>query len=112
MRVFSYVLTALVTIFVLNVALSFSLPAYRNVFIDIRENVFGEQPKSPAIEEKEKETVRLIESLDRIDRHIESLVETAKPEIVEEEVPVEEVEIPLSGIFLSKIMPEVTPKKI
>lgn len=78
MRLFSYILTALVTIFVFNVALSFSLPAYRDVLVRVRTNVFPVSEKVPnnqIAEEKKSENARLVESLDRIDKHIESLGE-------------------------------------
>lgn len=78
MRVFSYILTALVTIFVLNVALSFSLPAYRDALVQARTSIFPvtkKAPDAPPGEEKKSESTRLVESLDRIDRHIESLSE-------------------------------------
>ncbi len=77
------------------------------------------------VDEKISESARLVESLDRIDKHIESLNEAKKTEI--ETINTEstsgtvislidtlpkEPEILLSGIFLSKIMPEVMVKKI
>lgn len=78
MRVFSYILTALVTIFVLNIALSFSLPVYRSALVKIRADIFPVGEKTldvQRIEEKKTESARLAESLDRIDKHIESLSE-------------------------------------
>lgn len=81
MRVFSYILTALVTIFVINIALSFSLPVYRNTLVSIRTSVFPSSEKAmelPVEDEKTKENTRLVESLDRIDKHIESLSEAKK----------------------------------
>lgn len=139
MRVFSYILTTLVTIFVLNIALSFSLPAYRDALIHVRTSIFPNSEKIPEngiAEEKKSENARLVESLDRIDRHIETLSEARKSDteavamsgavnketdIVtsasgitasEEENTLAEPDIALSGLFLSKIMPEITPKKV
>ena len=118
MRIFSYVLTALVTIFVINVALSFSLPAYRNILVTVRTGIFsapGESIEERAIAEKKAENDRLIESLERIDRHMETLV-TASKTVPENDAsknePEEKRKILLSGIFLTKIMPEITLKKI
>ncbi|MDD5197944.1 MAG: hypothetical protein PHN60_03750 [Candidatus Gracilibacteria bacterium] len=138
MRIFSYIFTALVTIFVLNIALSFSLPAYRGFLINVRTGIFSSERTSGQEEgdEKIKETTRLVESLDRIDRHIESLSKIQKADtgsitvsgavstetgivniasgalLPEEESIPKESDIPLSGIFLSKIMPEITLKKV
>ncbi|EKD30280.1 MAG: hypothetical protein ACD_78C00101G0005 [uncultured bacterium (gcode 4)] len=139
MRVFSYILTALVTIFIFNIVLSFSLPVYRDALVQVRTSIFPVSEKiseDDIAEEKKSENARLVESLDRIDKHIESLSETQKtdtgvvtmsgmvntgtiltssasgvvvPEV--ESIPVEP-SIPLSGLFLSKIMPEITPKKV
>lgn len=81
MRIFSYILTALVTIFVINIALSFSLPAYRNVLINVRSNIFPPSKKvsiDTLDDAKSRENTRLRESLDRIDKHIESLSEVRK----------------------------------
>lgn len=78
MRVFPYILTTIVTIFVVNIALSFSLPAYRNILIGIRTSVFPSQADRVAEEEKNTGNERLIESLERIDKHIESLSEMQK----------------------------------
>lgn len=137
MRVFSYILTTLVTIFVLNIALSFSLPTYREALVNVRADIFPSD-KVPNHEEDEKikETTRLVESLDRIDRHIETLSEARKADteavamsgavngevgivtstsritVSEEENTLAEPDIALSGLFLSKIMPEITPKKV
>jgi len=128
MRIFSYILATLVTIFVLNIALSFSLPSYRNTLVNTRTSIFPVTKKTldiPMVDEKISESARLVESLDRIDKHIESLNEAKKTEI--ETINTEstsgtvislidtlpkEPEILLSGIFLSKIMPEVIVKKI
>ncbi|NCP77413.1 hypothetical protein GW830_04800 [bacterium] len=128
MRIFSYILATLVTIFVLNIALSFSLPSYRNTLVNTRTSIFPVTKKTldiPMVDEKISESARLVESLDRIDKHIESLNEAKKTEI--ETINTEstsgtvislidtlpkEPEILLSGIFLSKIMPEVMVKKI
>jgi len=128
MRIFSYILATLVTIFVLNIALSFSLPSYRNALVNLRTSIFPvtkKTPDVPMVDEKRSESARLVESLDRIDKHIESLSEIKKAEIetINTEstsgtvvslidTPPKEPEIPLSGIFLSKIMPEVMVKKI
>lgn len=139
MRIFSYILTALVTIFVLNIALSFSLPSYRNTLVNIRSTLFPSLVISEnEIEEQNKrENSRLLESLDRIDKHIESLNEIKNTEtkiittsgttnsetifiegtLLETLVPAEEIisqelTIPLSGLFLAKIMPEIILKKI
>lgn len=73
MRIFSYILTALVTIFVINIALSFSLPSYRNIFVKVRTGIFPSQTDYSAEDGKNRENARLVESLDRIDKHIESL---------------------------------------
>ncbi len=82
MRIFSYIFTALVTIFVINIALSFSLPADRSTLLGVRENIFP-NIKNSLPEQKEEikpnEATRLVESLDRIDKHIESLTELRKP---------------------------------
>lgn len=131
MRIFSYIFTALVTIFVINVALSFSLPAYREALVSVRTEIFPTQ--SPRVEtEKDTakidETNRLVESLDRIDKHIESLTEAKKSlpltggmlsssgatgsTLPTQETAPQELNIPISGIFLSKIMPDVMPKKV
>ena len=78
MRIFSYILIALVTIFVLNIALSFSLPVYRSSLVNIRTSIFPasvEVSDTQKLREKQSENARLIESLDRIDKHIESLGE-------------------------------------
>lgn len=136
MRTFSYILIALVTVFVLNIALSFSLPAYRNAFVNVRSTLFPFSKKAPSqdlAEVKQSENTRLAESLDRIDKHIESLSDAKKTGtgtialngatatgtvsassgsvIPQEEAP-KEPDIPLSGIFLQKIMPDIMPKKI
>lgn len=70
------------------------------------------------------DNARLVESLDRIDKHIESLAETKKTSTgiltsgsgialpKEEEYSIKESEVPISGLFLAKIMPDVAPKKI
>jgi hypothetical protein len=76
MRIFSYICAGFITIFVINTVLSFSLPAYRNVLIATRSQLFPNTKSSVPLEKKEEksqDTIRLIESLDRIDRHIESL---------------------------------------
>ncbi len=79
MRIFSYIFIALSTIFVINIALSFSLPAYRNTLVEIRTSLFPASAPSAedpvVITEKNLENARLLESLDRIDKHIESLTE-------------------------------------
>lgn len=131
MRIFSYIFTALVTIFVINIALSFSLPAYRSALLNVRQNVFP-NIKSSLPEQKDPvksdETTRLVESLDRIDKHIESLTDVKKTSTltgttlsasgipVVEQLPPDNtgviLDIPLSGIFLAKIMPDITPKKV
>lgn len=73
MRIFSYIITALVTIFVINIALSFSLPSYRNILVKVRTGIFPSQADHGAEDAKNRENARLVESLDRIDKHIESL---------------------------------------
>jgi len=81
MRTFSYILVTLVTVFVINIALSFSLPAYRNAFINVRSTLFPFSKKAPSqdmTENRQSENTRLAESLDRIDKHIESLSDTKK----------------------------------
>ena len=78
MRIFSYIFTALVTIFVINIALSFSLPSYRNALVNVRTSIFPDSKKTQIEnppEMKKLENDRLAESLDRIDKHIESLNE-------------------------------------
>jgi hypothetical protein len=140
MRIFSYTLAALVTIFIINIVLSFSIPSYRNTLVNIR-STFSPSPDTLSHTETvkigEKENARLVESLDRIDKHIESLSEIKKingtitngsgiiknntgvlnngsGEIIGETegiIPTKP-DIILSGIFLSKIMPEVTLKKV
>lgn len=73
MRIFSYIFIALVTIFVINIVLSFSLPTYKNRLLSIRSNIFPiseKIPVVPIIDNKKSENDRLIESLDRIDKHI------------------------------------------
>lgn len=134
MRIFSYILSALVTVFVINIALSFSLPSYRNALVDARTALFGTTrnvAEVPLADDKDTGNARLAESLERLDKHIESL---AAPKIsgtgtlvssgtvgtgtlgtgasvsVEESAP-KELVIPVSGLFLSKIMPEVMLKK-
>ena len=128
MRVFSYTLAALVTIFVINIALSFSLPSYRNVLVNIRASIYPPLdvvPQTDKVKIGDIDNIRLVESLDRIDKHIESLTEakqinqniittndisgTISPEI---DTTPKKIDIPLSGIFLVKIMPEVTLKKV
>lgn len=138
MRTFSYILIALVTIFVINIALSFSLPSYRDMLVNVRSNILPFQKKAPSQDvgnEKKSENERLTESLDRIDKHIASLDDTKKAGTgtvaqsgttttgtgtsaasgsiaPQEELAPKEPDIPLSGIFLQKIMPEIMPKKI
>lgn len=144
MRIFSYILAALVTVFVINIALSFSLPAYRNALVSVRSNILPFWKQAPTREggdERKSESARLAESLDRIDKHIESLTGTGKTgtgtvtltgttqsgtttsgatsatvssgsAAPQEEVAPKEPDIPLSGIFLQKIMPDIMPKKI
>ncbi|MDD2892078.1 MAG: hypothetical protein PHQ95_03875 [Candidatus Gracilibacteria bacterium] len=139
MRIFSYILTALVTIFVLNIALSFSLPSYRNTLVNIRTSIFPSlsMPENEMEEQKKQENSRLLESLDRIDKHIESLneIKNVRTEMITasgtingetiftddtlsgalisaEEIVPQELTIPLSGLFLAKIMPEIILKKI
>jgi hypothetical protein len=133
MRIFSYILIFLVTIFLLNTAFSFFLPNYRNTLINARSHFFTPTNTvivDSGIEKNQSENTHLIESLNRIDKHIESLVEVKKTNsgsintigssigtgvvtnIQKEEDIVQKPEIPLSGIFLAKIMPEITPKKI
>lgn len=138
MRIFPYILVALVTVFVANIALSFSLPAYRNAFVSFRSSLFPglkkASPDAPLVEPK-TESARLAESLDRIDKHIESLGEPKKSGTgtssasgavagtgasslsssgsapLQEATPPKVPEIPLSGVFLQKIMPDILPKK-
>lgn len=135
MRIFSYILTALVAIFIVNVAFSFSFPAYREVLVKVRSSIFP--PSASEIQEaKSRETDRLAESLERIDKQMASLSETRQtstgtsvasgvinPEntsgstlsgsiLPEEEVEPKESDIPLSGLFLSRVMPDVTLKKV
>ncbi len=132
MRVFSYTLTALVTIFIINIALSFSLPTYRNALINIRKNIYSPLEVTPQVSKVDMgniDNTHLVESLDRIDKHIESLTEAKQttPKIItlsgaiidatgtlapEIDTTPKEIDIPLSGIFLAKIMPEVTLKKV
>lgn len=127
MRIFSYIFTALVTIFVINIALSFSIPGYHNALVGIRTNIFPTLKTSlpngtDAV--KPDETTRLVESLDRIDKHIESLTEAKKNTLgtgaisesgtlglSTDTTPPQELNIPLSGLFLAKIMPDVMMKK-
>ncbi len=81
MRIFSYIFTALVTIFVINIALSFSLPSYRTALVNVRTSIFPDSKKVQIeipVEAKKSESDRLAESLDRIDKHIESLNEAKK----------------------------------
>ncbi len=81
MRIFSYIFTALVTIFVINIALSFSLPSYRTALVNVRTSIFPDSKKVQIeipVESKKSESDRLAESLDRIDKHIESLNEAKK----------------------------------
>lgn len=81
MRTFSYILIALVTVFVINIALSFSLPAYRNILVNVRSDMLPFSKKAPnqdTTESKQSENTRLAESLDRIDKHIESLSDAKK----------------------------------
>jgi len=131
MRIFSYICAGFITIFVINTVLSFSLPAYRNVLIATRSQLFPNTKSSVPLEKKEEknqDTIRLIESLDRIDRHIESLtaaktwtlvpvltgsIDTHSGMTNSEIEPIKkEPDIPISWIFLAKIMPEITPKKV
>jgi len=81
MRVFSYTLTALVTIFVINIALSFLLPTYRNTLINIRTSIYPPLDATPQANKAEIgniDNTRLVESLDRIDKHITSLTEASQ----------------------------------
>ncbi len=81
MRIFSYIFTALVTIFVINIALSFSLPSYRTALVNVRTSIFPDSKKVQIeipTETKKSESDRLAESLERIDKHIESLNEAKK----------------------------------
>ena len=132
MRIFSYIFTALVAVFVINIVLSFALPSYRTALVNVRTSIFPDSKKAPVeipTETKKSETDRLAESLDRIDKHIESLGEIKKTgagvfvgsgSIVtlsgtrtsQEDVVPKEPEISVSGLFLAKIMPEVILKKV
>lgn len=116
MRIFSYILTALVTIFVINIALSFSLPTYRNVLVNIRSNFYSPstiRSQVDKVDVGDRENTRLVESLDRIDKHIESLAELKKVDektmmvngainnlsgtiFLEEDMRPKELDIPLS----------------
>lgn len=63
-------------IFIINIIISFSFPAYRNILIDIRNNISTVSDIPPQENEasiKKMEDTHLIESLERIDKHIESL---------------------------------------
>lgn len=85
------------------------------------------------VDEKKSENTRLVESLERLDKHIESLSETKKTIVGSglslsgstasgtlgsgtvislEDLAPKELVIPVSGLFLAKIMPEVTIKKV
>lgn len=45
MRIFSYILLGIVTIFVINIVISLTIPSYRTNLIDLREKIIGK--KSP-----------------------------------------------------------------
>lgn len=53
MRTFSYILLGIVTIFVVNIVLSFTIPSYRANLIQVREKIIGKKIPTPA-DENEK----------------------------------------------------------
>jgi hypothetical protein len=115
MRIFSYICTALIIVFIINIILSFSWPAYRNTLVVARNHMFPAIKNTPIAEKKpeqDQQNIRLIESLERIDRHIELLtasktgssssiftgtIDTQTGSLLSEEVsPQKERDIPLS----------------
>lgn len=52
MRIFSYILLGIVTIFVVNIVLSFTVPSYRENLIHLREKIVGEKIRTPSNEDE------------------------------------------------------------
>lgn len=136
MRTASYILLAIVTIFLVNVVLSFALPGYRNGLIEARTRLLGIAPRPTEILLQEKDN-HLASSLDRIDESIRMLATStgtvvkstgtgtsvgsgtaSTGTVVNSGVTVAPIapptspDIPISGLFLAKILKEITPKKI
>jgi hypothetical protein len=81
MRIFSYIFSAFVFIFIVNIALSFSLPTYRQSIVDMRIKIFPKTDSNNGLVHEEvrtTENTRLIESLERLDKHMASLGEVRK----------------------------------
>jgi len=47
MRIFSYILLGIVTIFVVNIVLSLTIPSYRANLIEMREKIVGKKSPVP-----------------------------------------------------------------
>lgn len=134
MRIVSYIFLVIVTVFLTNAAVSFVSPGYRTILHDAKVRLTGEQAET----EKQNATdKRLVDSLDRIDQSIQSLSSTGNtvvtptpvvvasgttlsgatvpvaptPVVASPPAPVEP-DVSVSGMFLAKIMPEITLKKI
>lgn len=52
MRIFSYILLGIVTIFVVNIVISFTVPSYRENLIHLRGKIVGEKIRMPSYEDE------------------------------------------------------------
>jgi len=132
MRFVSYILLSLVMIFLTNVAAAFLFPSYRTILREAKTGIVGQHPESEdrALKQNEITQKILADSLDRIDKSILSLASNTGsiqmgmmtgsgqsvsgaiiPPSITPPVPIVDPDIAISGLFLAKIMPDITLKK-